>query len=127
MRQHSTSLALAAFLILTAGVGAAHAQEKAKGPSVAGVVKTVSGGTFIVSTGKSDVSFIVDANTHIFARGATTATRAKKSSGEGGLTIADVVHEGDQVTVKYSETGGKFVANDIQVRSQRPTSAQPVK
>jgi hypothetical protein len=61
------------------------AQAGAKTQSAIGAVKTVSGSTFTVDTGKSELKFMVDAETYILAKGASTKTRAKKASGQGGL------------------------------------------
>jgi hypothetical protein len=35
-----------------------------------------------------------------------------RRTGEGGLTIADVVHVGDQVLVRYTEAGATSVASE---------------
>jgi hypothetical protein len=120
---------LALVMVLAAGVGVATVQEQAgaKSQTAIGAVKNVAGSTFTVDTGKSALKFTVDAETYILAKGASTKTRAKKAAGEGGLTIADVVHEGDQVVVKYVEAGGNLKASEIEVRAQRPAAAQPVK
>jgi hypothetical protein len=37
------------------------------------------------------------------------------------------VHEGDQVTVKYTDVGGKLMASEIDVKQRRPAAAQKVK
>jgi hypothetical protein len=120
---------LALVMVLAAGVGVAtvEAQAGAKTQSAIGAVKTVSGSTFTVDTGKGELKFMVDMETNILAKGASTKTRAKKAAGQGGLTIADVVHEGDQVVVKYVQAAGNLLASDIEVRNPRPASAQPVK
>ena len=120
---------LALVVVLAAGVGVAtvEGQAGAKSQTAIGAVKTVAGSTFTVDTGKSALKFSVNEETNILARGASTKTRAKKAAGQGGLTIADVVHEGDQVVVKYVEAGGNLVASEIEVRNPRPASAQPVK
>lgn len=120
---------LALVVVLAAGVGVATVQGQAgaKSQTAIGAVKTVAGATFTVDTGKSAMKFSVNEETNILAKGASTKTRAKKAAGQGGLTIADVVHEGDQVVVKYVEAGGNLVASEIEVRNPRPASAQPVK
>jgi hypothetical protein len=120
---------LALVLVLAAGVGVrtVEAQAGAKTQSAIGAVKSVSGATFTVDTGKGELKFMVDTETNILAKGASTKTRAKKAAGQGGLTIADVVHEGDQVVVKYAQTAGNLLASEIEVRNPRPASAQPVK
>ena len=53
--------------------------------------------------------------------------RAAREAGNKGVTITDVVHEGDQVFVRYSDVGGKTIASEVDVRERRPQSAQPVK
>ncbi|RPH62775.1 MAG: hypothetical protein EHM89_05070 [Acidobacteria bacterium] len=125
--KHVTLLALV--MVLAAGVGVATVQGQAgaKSQNAIGAVKTVSGSTFTVDTGKSEMKFTVNEETNILAKGASTKTRAKKAAGEGGLTIADVVHVGDQIVVRYVEAGGNLVASEIEVRNPRPASAQPVK
>jgi len=125
--KHVALLALVVVLVAGVGVSTAQAQAGAKSQTAIGAVKNVSGSTFTVDTGKSALKFTVDAETNILAKGASTKTRAKKAAGQGGLTIADVVHEGDQVLVKYVEAGGNLVASEIEVRNPRPASAQPVK
>ena len=121
---------LALVMVLAVGVGVVTVEgQAAKTQTAIGAVKNVSGSTFTVDTGKnaSALKFTVNEETNILAKGASTKTRAKKAAGQGGLTIADVVHEGDQVLVRYVEAGGNLVASDIEVRNPRPASAQPVK
>jgi hypothetical protein len=119
---------LALVMVLAAGVGVVTVEgQAAKTQTAIGAVKTVSGSTFTVDTGKSALKFTVNEETNILAKGASTKTRAKKAAGQGGLTIADVVHEGDQVVVTYVEAGGNLTASEIEVRNPRPASAQPVK
>ena len=121
-----------AYLTLVAafvfGAVAVSAQEPAgaRVQTAIGVVKSVSGASFMVDA-KNGMSFNVDENTFILAKGAGTKTRAKKAAGQGGLTIADVVHEGDGVVVKYVDAGGSWLATEIEVRNPRPASALPVK
>jgi hypothetical protein len=124
----SAYLTLAAtFVLFGAGVVVAQDHGKAKSLTAMGAVKSVTGGSFVVDTEKGAMTFGVDAKTNVQAKGATSKTRAKKEAGEGGLTIADVVHVGDQVLVRYTEAGGTFVASEIEVRQRRPAAAQPIK
>jgi hypothetical protein len=117
------SLTLVAVLILAAGVIAADGKSK----SIIGSVKSLSGGSFVVDTDKGDMTFAIDAHTKIVAKGASTKTREKKDTGQGGLVISDVVHLGDQVLVKYTESGATFMATEVEVKSRRPATAQPGK
>jgi hypothetical protein len=50
--------------------------------------------------------------------------QAAKEAGKPGLKITEVVHEGDQVSVRYSDVNGKMVASEVDVRERRPQSAQ---
>jgi hypothetical protein len=116
-------------LAFVLGVLAAAAQEPAaaKPQTAIGSVKSVSGASFVLDAANKEMNFTVDENTYILAKGAGTKTRAKKAAGQGGLTIADVVHEGDGVVVKFVSAGRSFLATEIEVRSPRPASALPVK
>jgi hypothetical protein len=116
-------------LAFVLGVLAAAAQESAsaKSQTAIGSVKSVSGASFVLDAANKEMSFNVDENTYILAKGAGTKTRAKKAAGQGGLTIADVVHEGDGVVVKFVNAGRSFLATEIEVRNPRPASALPVK
>ena len=122
-----------AFLTLVAafvlGVVAVSALEPAgaRVQTAIGSVKSVNGASFTLDAAKKAMNFNVDENTFISAKGAGTKTRAKKVAGQGGLTIADVVHEGDGVVVKYVDAGGSWLATEIEVRNPRPASALPVK
>jgi hypothetical protein len=111
------------------GVVVVNAQEPAgaRVQTAIGSVKSVNGASFTLDAAKETMNFNVDENTYISAKGAGTKTRAKKAAGHGGLTIADVVHEGDGVVVKYVEAGGFWLAREIEVRNPRPASALPVK
>jgi hypothetical protein len=117
---------VAAFVFFSAVALSAQEPAGAQVQTAIGVVKSVSGASFLVDA-KNGMSFNVDENTLILAKGAGTKTRAKKAAGQGGLTIADVVHEGDGVVVKYVDAGGSWLAREIEVRNPRPASALPVK
>ncbi|HEY7444738.1 MAG TPA: hypothetical protein VH701_20070 [Vicinamibacterales bacterium] len=116
-------------LAFVLGVLAAAAQESAsaKSQTAIGSVKSVSGASFVLDAANKEMSFNVDENTYILAKGAGTKTRAKRAAGQGGLTIADVVHQGDGVVVKFVNAGRSFLATEIEVRNPRPASALPVK
>ena len=116
-------------MVLALGVGSVAAQGQAakagaKTITANGVVKSVSGSSLTIESGKKTMTFSVDSKTFISARGASTKTREKKAAGQGGLTVADAVHAGDQVVVRYHETGGTMMATEIQVRAQPARPAQ---
>jgi hypothetical protein len=116
-------------LAFVLGAVAATAQEPAgaKAQTAIGSVKSVNGASFTLDAANKEMNFNVDENTYIRAKGAGTKTRAKKAAGQGGLTIADVVHEGDGVIVKFVNAGRSLLATEIEVRNPRPASALPVK
>lgn len=116
-------------LAFVLGAVAATAQEPAgaKAQTAIGSVKSVNGASFTLDAANKEMNFNVDENTYILAKGAGTKTRAKKAAGQGGLTIADVVHEGDGVIVKFVNAGRSLLATEIEVRNPRPASALPVK
>ena len=106
-------------MVLALGSTAAAQADKAKAWSTMGVVKTVTGSSFTIENGRNSMTFNVDSHTYIAAKGAGTKARQKKEAGQGGLTLADAVHEGDQVLVKYHTANGAMTASKIQVRDQR--------
>ena len=123
----SAGLTLVAFLLFGVAVITAQDQGKSKSLTAIGAVTWVGGTSFTVDTGKGNVEFAVGPNTSVLARGASSKTREKKDAGEGGLTMADVVHVGDQVVVKYSSAGGGFQASEIDVKYQRPVVAHRIR
>ena len=117
----------AAVLAIGAIAATARAQDKTKTLTTIGPVKEVANGFFTVDAKNTTMKFMIDTNTSVQAQGAGTKTRAKKAAGEGGLTISDVVHTGDQVRVRYVEAGGGFLASSVEVMKRRPDNVQPVK
>jgi hypothetical protein len=120
-------LTLIAAFVLGAVTVTAQEPAGARVQTAIGAVKAVKGASFTLDAANKAMNFSVDENTFILAKGAGTKTRAKKAAGQGGLTIADVVHEGDGVVVKYVDAGGSLLAKEIEVRNPRPASALPVK
>ena len=109
---------VAALLVLALSGSGAWAQGTARVESFVGVVKAVSGSSVTVQRGTITGIFAVDTKTHVGAKGATTKTQANKAAGKPGLTIPEVVHVGDQVTVRYQEKNDAMIATDIRVASR---------
>jgi hypothetical protein len=59
-----------------------------------------------------DVTFAIDRDTDVLAKGASTATKAAG----GSTTLTSFVHQGDTVSVSYRDAGGKMMASEIRVR-----------
>ena len=103
-----TALVLA---LASIGLGA----QAAKTESFVGVVKAVSGSSVTVERGTITGKFSVDTKTHVSAKGSTAKTKDAQAAGKPGLTVPDVVHVGDQVTVRYQEKDNAMIATDIAV------------
>jgi len=105
-------------------VGVASAQTK----TTVGAVTKIAGDALTIDAGKDGtVELITNDKTTVKVTGGSTKAQAAARAGEKGVKITDLVHEGDQVSVKYSETGGKKVAASIDVLQRRPASARPPK
>jgi hypothetical protein len=92
-----------------------------------GPVSKVSGDIVTVDTNKGPLQFVTTTATQVSVTGGSSKARAAKAAGEKGVKISDAVHEGDQVQVKYTDSGGKLMASEIDVKQRRPPSAQKVK
>lgn len=80
-----------------------------------GTVASVSATSLTVKGKTGDMTFTVDEKTHVSGQGASHKGSAKKGE-KMPAQITDVVHEGDQVTVRYHDMGGTKHAADVRVR-----------
>ena len=124
--RHRTFLTVAA-LVVGFAVALVAAQDKGKTLTAIGSVAKVGGESLSVDTGKKTVEFTTTSATKVMVTGGSSKARAAKEVGEKGVKITDAVHVGDQVSVKYTDVGGKMVASEVDVKQRRPQSAQPVK
>jgi hypothetical protein len=77
-----------------------------------GKVKLVTDSQLVLDAGGREMSFAINGDTNVLAKGATKATKAA-----GGTTaITTVVHSGDKVSVTYHEAGAKMTASEVRVR-----------
>jgi hypothetical protein len=126
---------LAAGLVLAGQVADASAQSKGTGLALTpvsnaaltapvrntyGKVKSISGHVLTLTAGGRDMTFIVDDNTHILAKGAGRATR----KAGGSLPITDLVHNGDVTRVEYRELNGAMRALEIQIRGRNTIASR---
>ncbi|HYU80914.1 MAG TPA: hypothetical protein VEK56_18135 [Vicinamibacterales bacterium] len=104
-------------LVFAVAAGAAAGQKPTgKTKTTNGVVKSVSGSSLTITSGKNDMTFDIDNSTKVVAKGAGTKAAAAKQEGKG-LAITDAVKEKDQVTVVYHDMGGgKMHAASVRVR-----------
>ena len=100
--------------ISSAGSSDGEAANNVQGTkNVQGKVKSISGARLILDQGGRDVTFTIDRETDVFARG---ATRATKNAG-GRIPITDILHAGDIVSVQYRDVNGSLKAFEVQLRS----------
>jgi hypothetical protein len=121
-------LLTAAALVLGCTVSLVGAQTpKGKTLTVVGPVAKVSGDSLSVDTNKGPMQFVTTEATQVKVAGGGAKAQAARKAGQKGLKISDAVHEGDQVSVKYTDVGGKLMASEIDVKQRRPATAQKVK
>src|SRR3954468_10032527 len=107
-------VALSAFALCVAQVGLeAQSKSGAKAMSAMGAVKSVSGTSLVVSAkdGK-DMTFAIDGSTKFVGKGLGT------KSAKAPLTATDAVHDGDQVSVSYHDTGGTMHAAQVRITAK---------
>jgi len=89
-------------VLLAAAPPAAMAQGT---KTVKGSVTAVGADSITVKVGGKDMTFAVDAKTHVVAPGGSTKTREAKAEGKAGPMLTDVVKTGQAVEVSYHEKG----------------------
>ena len=84
---------------------------------VTGTVKSVTGGTFVVTDGAAkDWTFVVDSKeTLVVAKGGKHKMDALKADGKPA-TLGEFVSEKQTVVVKYGEKDGKLIAKEVHVK-----------
>ena len=98
------------------------AKSSSKTMTENGTVSAVTADSLTVKGKSGDMTFDIDKDTNVQARGASHKTAEMK--GEKKPTqITDFVHVGDTVTVRYHDMGDKKHAASVQVRN----SAAPAK
>jgi len=114
-------------LVLGLAIAIVSAQDqKAKTLTTVGAVAKISGDSLSVDSGKGIVQFVTNSKTEV--KVTAGGAQAQKAKQEGkGVKITDAVHVGDQVSVKYTDNGGKHVAMEVDVLQRRPPSTQPPK
>jgi hypothetical protein len=123
--KRKTLCAVAAFVV---GISVVAAQEtKTKTLTTIGPVTKIAGDSLTVDTGKGLLVFVTTNSTKVKVTGGGSKAQAAKQAGEKGVKITETVHEGDQVSVKYNDVGGKLMASEIDVKQRRPQNALPVK
>ena len=117
-----------AALVLCFGVGLVVAQDKPRVQTAVGAVATVKGTMLVVDTGGGkSLQFITSAATLIKLPAGGGKQKEKKEETGKGLKVTEAVHVGDQVSVKYTDVGGKLMAQRIDVLKSGPLNKRPQK
>jgi hypothetical protein len=77
-----------------------------------GTVKAVTLSQVTLASDGKDMTFAINRDTDVLARGASKTTKAAG----GTTTIADFVHNGDDVSITYVDKGGTMTASQVRVR-----------
>jgi len=108
-------LVVGTVLAVLVGQTAAEAQSK----EIRGSAVAVSDSFLSVKAGEQTLSFVINRDTLVEAKGASTRTRRAESAGNSpAITLTDYVKPGDPVLVSYRAADGKNLALAV-----RPISA----
>lgn len=91
---------------------ASTSEPRAAVKTASGTVKAVSLSQVTLSSDGKDMTFAINRDTDVLARGATKTTKAAG----GTTTIADFVHNGDDVSISYVDNAGTMTASQVRVR-----------
>jgi hypothetical protein len=107
--RHVVAVALFALVASLVFAPVASAQTK----WVRGTVVSAVGDTVVVTAAGKEMTFKVDKNTELMARGAGRAQREAEAKGAAGVKLTDFVKAGVGVEVQYKDVGGVLMANAI--------------
>jgi acyl-coenzyme A thioesterase PaaI-like protein len=96
----------------------------AQGKVVRGKVVAVGTDTVTVNVAGSDMTFKVDKETDLIARGAGTAQRKAEQEGAPGVMLGKFVKPGEGVEVHYKEAAGVMMATEIRAGISVPAAAE---
>ena len=96
-----------------------HAAAEAQSKEIRGSAVAVSDSFLSVKAGEQTLSFVINRDTLVEAKGASTRTRRAESAGNSpAIKLTDYVKPGDPVLVSYRSADGKNLALAV-----RPVSA----
>ncbi len=120
MRRVAVIVGVALAVFLTLGLPTAQAQERS---FVRGTVTAIAGDTITVKVAGEDMTFNVDKNTNVIAKGAGTKQKQAEQTGEGPK-LGDLLKVGEGVEVHYRESGGTKMATEIRGNLSKATVEQ---
>ena len=109
MRRILLALMVATLAILGWQVPQAQAAQDTK--QARGSIASIAADSITVKVGTTDMSFAVDAKTHVEARGGSTAMAKAEAAGKPGPKLGDLLKVGDAVEVSYTEAGGRHATS----------------
>ena len=89
----------------------ASAGSAAQSTTASGRVKSVTGTSLVVTDSGKDLTFMIDKDTRVLAKGAGTATQAAG----GSIAFTKLVGVGDTVSVSYAGTGATMRATEVRI------------
>lgn len=108
-------LALGTAFMVVVGTATAAAQTK----EIRGSAVAVSDASLTVKAGEQTLSFVINRDTLVEAKGASTRTRQAEAVGKSpGIKVTDYVKAGEPVLVSYRQADGRNLALTV-----RPISA----
>jgi hypothetical protein len=107
--KHVLAVVAVALVVSLALAPVASAQEK----WVRGNVVTVAGDTLVVRVLGKDMSFKIDPQTVLTARGAGRAQQQAEAQGAAGVKLVDFIKPGGGAEVHYKDVGGTMTAVEI--------------
>ena len=111
VRLASVTLTIAVAIGLTAASAQTDGKSNSKFWSMAGVVKTVSGSSLTLERKDSEIVFSVDSSTRVIGKGMARDLLLRKPPHR----FTDLVKAGDQVAVKYRQSGSAIYAVEVRV------------
>jgi hypothetical protein len=101
-------------LLFALGSTAAPASAGDTAKAARGIVTSIGGASIMINLpSDTDVTFQVDGNTRVVARGAGRKMRQAQADGAPGVKLADVLPIGASVEVRYEERDGQRYARRI--------------
>jgi hypothetical protein len=112
--KHAGVLVVGTALAVVLGSAAAEAQSK----EIRGSAVAVSDSSLTVKAGEQTLSFVINSDTLVEAKGASTRTRRAEGVGTSpGIKVTDYLKAGDPVLVSYRAVDGKNLAQTIRAIS----------
>jgi hypothetical protein len=108
------TLTLAVAIGISAVGAQTDGQPNSKVQSMTGVVKTVFASSLTLEIGGKEIKFGVDRSTRVLAKGRGAAFNDLVGH-PGGRPLTDFIKAGDQVTVRYRQSGSALTAVEVRV------------